>query len=416
MRNFQKYYAFAASFFIEFNILIGGQTDAASAVGGYGYRISDVVCVVGVLLLATLAYNSARILSTYVFVIGVFLIFAPVIFFQYGFSVTVGLRYIFYAISALFLASAISAEENMTWFCYGLIAGLAASVGIFVLQDAEISRSTLLSWGLVAGYADQYGGYLRDTPRYSGLWGHPNEAGHVGALAAGAGAYFYLGKRRIIPAVVLVVSLCAYFYYTLSRGGLIASGATILIALVIPKNGKIADPRLFLSLLLAAALLLAISQLDFISSRFTTDTNAEGNIQERLVSTLAGLRIALTNPLGMSIPDFISELASSTGGVSSPHNGFIFTGAVLGLLPLIAIVAALVMNFRMAETVDVFFAFTSLQICISMMFEQLPGSVPYAFMLSLLMARAFVRSKIGRPLISSGRASRSVLPASTRLM
>ena len=156
MRNFQKYYAFAASFFIEFNILIGGQTDAASAVGGYGYRISDVVCVVGVLLLATLAYNSARILSTYVFVIGVFLIFAPVIFFQYGFSVTVGIRYIFYAISALFLASAISAEENMTWFCYGLIAGLAASVGIFVLQDAEISRSTLLSWGLVAGYADQY--------------------------------------------------------------------------------------------------------------------------------------------------------------------------------------------------------------------------------------------------------------------
>lgn len=416
MRTLRNYFAFAASFFIEFDILIGGQTVGASAVGGYGYRISDAVCVVGILLLVTIAYNSARIVSLYIFAIVIVMIFAPVLLFQEGFGVTVGTRYILYSLSGLFLVSVISAEEGMTWFCYGMIAGVAASAGIFVLQDSEISRSILLSWGLVAGYADQYGGYLRETPRYSGLWGHPNEAGHVGALAAGAGAYFYLGKRRIFPLVVLAISLCAYFYYTLSRGGLIAGAATIFIALIVPRDGKIADPKFLFSLLFAALLVLGASQFDLLTSRFASDANVQGNIQERIISTVTGLQIALSHPLGMSIDSFVSLLAGLTGGLSSPHNGFIFMGAILGSLPLIATILTLGINFRVREKVDLFFAYSSLQICLSMMFEQMPGSVPYIFMLSLLMARAFVRSKIGSPLISIAMPSGlSVHPASARL-
>ena len=124
----------------------------------------------------------------------------------------------------------------MRWFCTGIIAGLCGSIGIFVLQNASIARSTLLSWGLIAGYAHDYGGYIRETPRYSGLWGHPNEAGHVGALASAAGIYFYIVERKIVPLAIVSAGLLALFYFTLSRGGLIAGFAPIAIALIIPRG------------------------------------------------------------------------------------------------------------------------------------------------------------------------------------
>ena len=99
------------------------------------------ICVAGLLLLTTLAYNSARIVSIYVFVIGIVFIFAPVVLLREGFVVTVGVRYILYSLSGLFLASIVSDEENMTWFCYGMIGGLAASAGVLSEPQCERLRA-----------------------------------------------------------------------------------------------------------------------------------------------------------------------------------------------------------------------------------------------------------------------------------
>lgn len=410
MLTLQRWIAFAAGLFVQFNILVGGQTAGAASAGGYGYRASDFICVVCVLLLLSIAYNSSRIFSAYVYAIGVVVLFAPVVLLRNDYTVTIGIRYILYSLSGLYLAAILTEQRTMAWFCSGMIAGLVAAIGVFVLQNASISRATLLSWGLIAGYAADYGGYIRDTPRYSGLWGHPNEAGHIGALAAAAGIYFYVAERKIIPLAIVVTGLMAFFYFTLSRGGLIAAAATIAIAILLPRSGRIVDPRFLIGLLFVAAAGLIASQLDFLSSRFAGDANVSGNLAERLDTTLAGIQIALTHPLGLSITDFVSELDSITGGVGSPHNGFVLIGAVLGLVPLIAIVWAITMSFRIEAAPDYFFAYLSLQMCISNFFEQMPGSIPYIFALTLVLGHAYLKTGLGSPL-RCGRSEPMVSPA-----
>ena len=394
----QRCVAFAAGLFLIFNILVGGQTEGAAAAGGYGYRASDFVCVICCLLAVTLTYNSNRIFSAYVYAVGVVLLFAPAVLMRNDYTVTIGIRYIMYSLSGLYLASIVSERQTMSIFCYGMIAGLWASVGVFALQDASISKSTLLSWGLIAGYANDYGGYMRETPRYSGLWGHPNEAGHIGALAAAAGAYLYLVHRRISALALVGLGLGAYFYYTLSRGGLIAGIAPLAVALIIPRDGKLTDPRSLLGLAGLAIAVLAASQLDFLFARFTSDANAGGNFEERLGTMIAGLKIALSHPLGLSVTDFLSELDGLTGGVGSPHNGFIFIGAVLGAAPLAVVAWAVAASFMVGDETDLFFAYLSLQVCISNLFEQVPGSVPYIFALTLLIGHAFLKTRLGSAL------------------
>jgi O-antigen ligase/polysaccharide polymerase Wzy-like membrane protein len=391
----QRWIAFAAGLFLECNILVGGQTEGAAAAGGYGYRVSDFVCIICCLLAVTLAYNSNRIFSAYVYVASIVLIFAPVVLMRNDYTVTIGIRYVMYSISGLYLASIVTERQTMNMLCYGMICGLCASVGVFVLQNASIPKSTLLSWGLIAGYAGDFGGYIRETPRYSGLWGHPNEAGHAGALAAAAAAYLYFVERRLAPIAIVAAGFVAFFYYTLSRGGLIAGMVPIAVAIMIPRSGRITDPKFLVGLAAIALIVLAASQLDFLFARFTTDANAEGNVEERLGTMIAGFQIALSHPLGLSVTDFISELDSLTGGVASPHNGFIFIGAVLGAAPLIAIVWAVAKSFMIEDTTDIFFAFLSLQIFVSNMFEQVPGSIPYIFALTLLIGHAFLKTRLG---------------------
>jgi hypothetical protein len=398
MLTLQRWVAFAAGVVVEFNILIGGQTEGAAAAGGYGYRASDFVCVICILLLISLTYSSNRIFSAYVYAICVVLLFAPVALLRTDYTITIGIRYILYSFSGLYLASILTEQRTMSWFCYGIVAGFVASIGVFALQDGSISRSTLLSWGLMAGYATEIGGYIRDTPRYSGLWGHPNEAGHVGALAAAAGVYFYVTQRKILPLVVVSACLVALFYYTLSRGGLIAGGATLAIAVLIPRNGKILDPRVLTGLFFIVVVALVVSQFDFLFVRFAGDDNATGNFSERLDTTLAGIQVMLKHPLGLSVADFISELDGLSGGVGSPHNGFVLIGAVLGLGVLIAIMWAIAMSFKTGETTDIFFRYFALQVCISNLFEQLPASLPYIFAFTLLIGHAFVKTRLGRAL------------------
>ena len=95
----------------------------------------------------------------------------------------------------------------------------------------------------------------------------------------------------------------------------------------------------------------------------------------------------------------VVSLDSLSGGVGSPHNGFVFMGAVLGAGPLIAMIWAIVSSFKIEAPTDAFFAYLALQICISDLFEQLPATIPYIFFLTLLIGRAFLKTRVGSALL-----------------
>ena len=52
--------AFLFGFFSQFDILVGGNGEGAAATGGYGYRVSDLLCVVAIGLLGIRALSPRR--------------------------------------------------------------------------------------------------------------------------------------------------------------------------------------------------------------------------------------------------------------------------------------------------------------------------------------------------------------------
>jgi hypothetical protein len=142
--------------------------------------------------------------------------------------------------------------------------------------------------------------------------------------------------------------------------------------------------------------LIALSQFDFIASRFGDDANVTNNLSDRIDTFLSGLQVMLANPFGMPIGEFTSYVAAGSGGVGSPHNGFILLGGVFGLLLLSTFVVSCVVNLRVRTDEDIFFALLTLQVIISFLFEQLPVSYSYALAICLIGAKAFIRTPIGR--------------------
>ena len=393
-------FAFIIGFSLQFNMLIGGNGEGAAATGGYGYRLTDFLSVVAVGLLAIHAAPPRRLIALAAFTafigaMATIRIIEPT-FWDDPRTGILGLHYVAYSFAGLYVAIALGSEATLGTFCWGLILGLLATVPIYALQDAGWS-STLIDWGLAAGYGETFAQMSREIPRYSGLSGHPNEAGHVAALAAAAGAYFFLVRGRVLPLMLVAGGLLATFYYTWSRGGFIAGAFTLAIPFLYAR-GRTGLLRFALMSLILIGALAFLSQLDFVSARFGEDPNATLNMAERLSSILAGFQAMLTNPFGMSINEFISLVAAGSGGVASPHNGFLFFGGVFGLLPLLVLASAFAMNLRVRTDLDVFFALLTLQVCISFLFEQLPVSLPYVFVMCLLVARAFLKTTIGRDL------------------
>jgi hypothetical protein len=378
---------------IQFDVLIGGGGERASATGGYGYRLIDFAALGAVCILAFYSLSPRRILPVIIYGLVVGLLFVTGALSIDPRTAILAYHYILYCFAALYLAVILDDVIVLEWFCWGLIVGLLATIPIFVAQDSDYSAK-LVEWGLAPGYATFIGGTVRAVPRYAGLGSHPNETGHVAALTAAAGAYFMVARRRFLPSVLVAAGLMVVFYYTWSRGGFIAGG--IILAIPFLMTGR--RINIFRLAMMSVALVLAfaiLTQIDFVASRFGDDPNAANNIADRLSSTLAGLSVLLTNPMGMPFNDFISLVASGSGGIESPHNGFIFFGGIFGLLPLAAILAAFAVNFRVRDDVDIFFALLTLVICISLMFEQLPGSYSYAFTICLVGAHAFLKTGLG---------------------
>jgi disulfide bond formation protein DsbB len=385
--------AFFFGFCIQFNILIGGSGERALTTGGYGYRLIDFVALGAVGLLGIYSFTSRRILSLAVYGLIVGVLFAASALSSDPRTAILSYHYVLYSLAALYVVVVLDDVACLERFCWGLIIGLLATIPIFVMQDSAYS-SMLTDWGLAPGYTQVFIDVQGDYARYSGLSGHPNEAGHIAADSAAAGAYFAFVQRRFLPTALVAAGLMAVFYYTRSRGGLIAGGAILAIPFAFAR-GRATLLRFVVMAALAGSLVGGVSQIDFVASRFGEDPNATNNIADRLDSILSGLQVLLAHPFGMPIGEFISYVAAGSGGVTSPHNGFIFFGGVFGILPLLVFLVACAVVFRVRDDVDLFFALFTLQIGISLLFEQLPGSYSYAFAICLIGARAFLRTRIG---------------------
>jgi hypothetical protein len=388
---------FAFGFFGQFNILVGGTGAGVAESGGYGYRISDLLCVVALVFLAARALNPRCFISLVIFTLAL----AAVSFVRIleptiqndPRTAILAAHYLLYGFGALYLAAILDQQYSRNGFCWGMIFGLICTIPIFVLEAAGYT-SNLVSFGLVPGYYSEYSLNIGDTARYAGLWSHPNEAGHVAALAAPAAAYLYISQRRAIAMYIAAAALLTVFYFTQSRAGLLVGASVLAFALFVGPGGRINILRLLLAAIIISVCIELLSQIEFISSRFQ-DPGAEGNLAERLNTNFFGLQIALSHPFGLSELDFHSILASATGGVGSPHNGFIFFAAVFGWLPFVVFIAALIKSLSIKSDCDILFALIAVGVALSFLFEELPLSYPFAFVICLIIARVYVQTRIG---------------------
>lgn len=380
---------FVVGFALQFNIILGGGLNLET--GGYGYRLMDVLGFILVGFLGFYVLNPGQIivLVIYVFVSAI-LFFVPILSPDPHTSILI-YRYFLYSLAALYIAILIDQEFVLQWFCWGIIAGLVATVPVFVIQASAYSSS--LAGVLPATYTEVFGsdgGFLR----YPGLEGHPNAAGHVAALAAPAAAYLiYLG-RRFVVALLVAACLTAVFYYTRCRAGFVV-GIAILGLSIAFTGGKISIFRLAGMAIAVLLIVLVLSQIDFVAGRFTDDPAAAENMSERVQTTLAGIQIVIDHPFGMAADEFSSYMAAASGGLPTPHNGYLFFGGVFGLLPLLVLLASSAVCLYVRRRTDVFFALLTLQVAGSFLFEQLPVSCSYAFAVCLIGARAFLRTALG---------------------
>src|SRR5581483_9851265 len=236
-------------------------------------------------------------------------------------------------------------------FSWGLVLGLLATVPIFFSQATGL-MSWLVDYGLVPGYYAvlhlDYGNGLR----FSGLWGHPNEAGHVAALAAPGAAYIYLVYRRLAASVLVAFALLVIFYYTQSRGGLLVGFGVLALPFFYGRGRRLDIVRFVLVAVSVWAFVQLLSQFEFLSERFA-DAGTSGNFSERLSTVLYGIEEILSHPFGMSLDEFYSLMSAATGGVPSVHNGFLFFGLIFGWLPLAVLITVVLGSLFIRSDADV---------------------------------------------------------------
>jgi hypothetical protein len=386
--------AFLAGFVILFNFFVGAGSQSEGVVGGYGFRVSDFLALFLSFMLIFVADNRNKWISILWFGTAIGCSLFPILLMRDSQTATLIFHFLLYSAAGLYVAILLDRGLG-EYFAWGMLTGLGVSVFTMLLVQLGVPVSTLSSLGLAAGYAVDFGGYVREMPRLSGLWGHPNEAAHVAALASAGAAYLLLVKHSKTAAVVGAVLLLGMFYFTLSRGGLLVGAGILMLSFVIQRGRS--SKMLAVFALLAV---FAVSEVPDIGSRLSDQADAEANAAERLDSMLAAAALVVSHPLGQSIVDFQHDLQRSTLVVVSPHNGFLFMGTVLGLLGLFIFCLALATHLMNPKS-NVFMALLSLQVCASFMFEQISSNRSYVFVLGIILASAYLRTPIGAPLRSA---------------
>jgi len=113
--------------------------------------------------------------------------------------------------------------------------------------------------GLVEPLA-QFSALTTEFVRFPGMWGHPNEAGHMAALTTVAASFLYVRRKSALAVVLSLVAVVGTFLFTANRGGVIASAIIVATASVFGPDLK---ARNFgrLAIIICAVVMLGIASV-----------------------------------------------------------------------------------------------------------------------------------------------------------
>lgn len=318
-------------------------------------------------------------------------------------DLALALGFVLYLVGGIGIYITLFRRGGTDGFCWGLLLGALCSLPILVLQ-ANGFGDLLIK----VGFAEprqvvQQVNLPGLTERLTGMWGHANEVGHVLAIATPAACYLYLYRQTRLPlAIAAIVSVVGY-YYTVNRGGIIASMLVFIMTLFI-KNKQVGidyskqKPNdILIAAIALGVIVIALYLLptpEFLYKRLDDANAINQNAGGRFATTLAGLQAALQSPFGSLSSDWRWTMKGLTG-FTTTHNGFLSLAFELGALALpffiFAFGAVVVQGFRTSKrlSLDTYLMLASIQVSISFMFEELSDCDAFMLMMGIIMARVY---------------------------
>lgn len=420
-RTLLTLFVFGVGFLIQCNVL-------TSSLGLRFLRITDVIVLFGLPIIG-LAY--LRFVSTGILVMHI----APMtmlflVTYLFGFArgegefYTTGFTYL-YALFFLFFAYLLFKEDKLDIFCRGLLAGFVATSLLLVID--VIMPQRLAAFGLSVPFDEQaavaaaargeFVALLSRIAKPGGLWSAGNEAGPALALAAAAAAFLAERQKRFAIFLVFAAIYLLTFTHTLNRSGLVAVTAVggLLYIRMISRTLLQRSIALLLVGTLVLALLAPFGLFEsleaVVTGRFSHDTSLTDNIHDRWASLVGGLDVALNYPAGIGFTERYFQLSSITGGISTPHNGFLSSAYSAGLgyaLFALGSIAYVLTRSRKSSL----FMYAALVVLLTYFFEELSFNPAFMAIVSLIIAYAVIdlefrmyRGKIYRRMAWSGVAA-----------
>jgi putative inorganic carbon (HCO3(-)) transporter len=238
----------------------------------------------------------------------------------------------------------------------GVFAGYSVNVLFFVLLVSQVSsleRVKSLAWVICLStltYA-AFGGILQ-IPQFEGRFSvvggllDPNDTAYVLVSLFPACLYFFRYGEGLLMRLAAVAAVCcaiAVILFTGSRGGVIALGTVLALALVTTKSGIEKRYKILFVLMLAGTWLLLEDRVDverYLSlSEVSEDYNVTGQ-EGRLTLWQGAIELALANPLtGVGVDCFEYAYFLAREAADNPylrwhsvHNSLLQVAAEVGLV------------------------------------------------------------------------------------
>lgn len=287
------------------------------------------------------------------------------------------------------LAAALSMQESKRYFLFfaimilgvplaqhqrlafwGVFSGYSANVLFFALLTAEVNsleRLKSLAWVICLStltYA-VFGGILQipqfGDGRFSVVGGafDPNDTAYVLVSLFPPWLYFLRYGEGVLTRLIAVAAICCAITVILltgSRGGIVALGTVLTLALVTTKGGIEKGYKILFLLMLGVTWLLLEGRIDveryFTLFEVSSDYNVTGE-EGRLTLWQGAIELALANPLtgvGVDCFEYAYYLAREAAGNPylrwhSVHNSFLQVAAEVGLVGFALFLAINVRTF-----------------------------------------------------------------------
>lgn len=303
-----------------------------------------------------------------------------------------------YALCGSFFVLHTTRRPLLEPFCMGTIVGAVFSILLLILDS--MAALPLAKFGLALEFdreavldhmarGEAVGNALR-IAKAGGLWAAGNEAGPALALAAPAVAYLCERRKALWPYILFLTIYLAGFAFTQNRSGLFAVlivGAILFLRL---RSFRKLVAAIFV-IPIVAALLLGLSATaglagfdQVVATRFTEDSHAEENVSERMRSTVVGLQLAITYPLGISYESRVAKMRMDSG-VATPHNGFIILSFNSGILFSLFLIFSTAYAIIFSRNHEIYFKYVAVSFSFCMFFEELHINPIFMFYFGIIM-------------------------------